>query len=75
LIFFNSRFPSLNIIKEDLNKTSLSANSWLSGFIDSDGHFFCQTSDLIKKQFLVALNRVKLSKIKKTTIKKRLWVY
>lgn len=38
--FLNRRFPGLNIAKQDLDQTPLSSNSWLSGFIDSDGYFF-----------------------------------
>jgi len=36
----NHRFPDINIIPADLDQTPLNINSWLSGFIDSDGHFF-----------------------------------
>ena len=38
--FLNRRFPGLNLEKKPLDTTSLANNPWLSGFIDSDGHFF-----------------------------------
>ncbi len=38
--FLNHRFPDINIIPADLDQTPFSFNSWLSGFIDSDGYFF-----------------------------------
>jgi len=38
--FLNHRFPDIYIIPADLDITPLNSNSWLSGFIDSDGHFF-----------------------------------
>lgn len=38
--FLNRRFPDLNLIKLGLDLSELSSNSWLSGFIDADGHFF-----------------------------------
>ena len=38
--FLNNRFPDLKIVKQDLDQTPLFSSSWLSGFIDSDGHFF-----------------------------------
>jgi hypothetical protein len=38
--FLNKRFSELNIIKKELDNSNFKDNSWLSGFIDSDGHFF-----------------------------------
>lgn len=38
--FLNKRFSDLKIIKKELDNSNLKNNSWLSGFIDSDGHFF-----------------------------------
>lgn len=43
--FLNQRFPGLNIAKQNLDKTPLSSSSWLSGFIDSDGHFCVRLSN------------------------------
>jgi hypothetical protein len=42
--WLNNRFINLNIKKETLDKSSLSSNSWLSGFIDADGHFSANIS-------------------------------
>jgi hypothetical protein len=36
--WFNKRLK-INIIKKDLNHCTINSNSWLSGFIDADGHF------------------------------------
>ena len=38
--FLNKRFSDLKIIKKELDNSNLKNNYWLSGFIDSDGHFF-----------------------------------
>jgi len=43
--FLNKRFPELNIVKNELDKSSLKNNAWLSGFIDSDGHFFVRLNN------------------------------
>ena len=43
--FLNNRFSELNIIKNELNTSSFKDNSWLSGFIDSDGHFFVRLNN------------------------------
>jgi len=43
--FLNNRFPGLNIVKQKLDQTPLSSSSWLSGFIDSDGHFFVRSNN------------------------------
>jgi hypothetical protein len=38
--WLNNKFVNLNLEKKQLDKSFLSSNSWLSGFIDADGHFF-----------------------------------
>jgi len=38
--WLNDKFLNLNLEKKQLDKSFLSSNSWLSGFIDADGHFF-----------------------------------
>lgn len=43
--FLNKRFSELNIIKNELNTSNFKENSWLSGFIDSDGHFFVRLNN------------------------------
>jgi len=42
--WLNIKFINLNIVKYELNISLLSSDSWLSGFIDADGHFFVNTS-------------------------------
>nr|YP_203335.1 orf355 [Zancudomyces culisetae]AAW49502.1 orf355 [Zancudomyces culisetae] len=37
--FLNNRFSNFNILPMELNQTPFYSNSWLSGFIDADGHF------------------------------------
>jgi len=43
--FLNKRFSELNIKKNELNTSSFKDNSWLSGFIDSDGHFYVRLNN------------------------------
>ncbi len=43
--FLNKRFPELNIVKKELDKSSFKNNGWLSGFIDADGHFFIRLNN------------------------------
>ena len=38
--WLNFKFNDLNITKKGLNTDSLVKNPWLSGLIDSDGHFY-----------------------------------
>lgn len=41
--FLNARHTdSLNLTKLGLDYSSLGSNAWLSGFIESDGNFFCE---------------------------------
>jgi LAGLIDADG endonuclease len=42
--WLNKKNPQLNLKKFSLNNKSLIKNAWLSGFIDSDGHFSVRTS-------------------------------
>jgi LAGLIDADG endonuclease len=42
--WLNNRFKGLNIKKHSWDKSMLSTNSWLAGFIDADGHFFANIS-------------------------------
>ena len=42
--WLNNKFVNLNLEKKELDKSFLSSNSWLSGFIDADGHFFANIS-------------------------------
>lgn len=42
--WLNNKFVNLNLEKKQLDKSFLSSNSWLSGFIDADGHFFANIS-------------------------------
>lgn len=39
IYWLNNRFKELNFEKHKIDKSMLSSNSWLSGFIDADGHF------------------------------------
>ena len=41
--WLNSRF-NLNIEKKNKDTSSINSNSWLSGFIDADGHFSVRTT-------------------------------
>ena len=43
--FLNKRFSYLNITKNELNTSSFKDNSWLSGFIDADGHFLVRLNN------------------------------
>lgn len=42
--WLNNKNPQLNISKLPLNTLLLNKNAWLSGFIESDGHFSVRTS-------------------------------
>jgi hypothetical protein len=44
--FLNARYPTLNLEKRGLDRSSFSNNSWLSGFIDADGLFFVRSNKL-----------------------------
>ena len=41
--WLNNRF-NINIEKKDLDSSVINSNSWLSGFIDADGHFSVRTT-------------------------------
>jgi hypothetical protein len=42
--WLNNKNPQLNLIKLPLNTFSLSKDAWLTGFIESDGHFSVRTT-------------------------------
>jgi hypothetical protein len=42
--WLNNKNPSLNLHKLPLNNDSLSSSAWLSGMIESDGHFSVRTT-------------------------------
>ena len=42
--WLNNKNPHLNLIKLPLNTFSLSKDAWLTGFIESDGHFSVRTT-------------------------------
>lgn len=42
--WLNNKFKGLNLEKYKWDKSKLSTNSWLAGFIDADGHFFAHIS-------------------------------
>jgi LAGLIDADG endonuclease len=42
--WMNKNHFSMNIVKFPLDKSPLGHNSWLSGFIDADGHFYIRCS-------------------------------
>jgi len=42
--WLNNKNSKLNLKKQELDSSSLMSNSWLSGFIESDGHFSVRTS-------------------------------
>jgi hypothetical protein len=44
--WLNNKNIKLNIIKKSLNNSSLLDNSWLSGFIEADGHFNVRNTDI-----------------------------
>lgn len=46
--WFNFNFKEINITKNPLNNSSLDSNSWLSGFIEADGHFSVKTTHISK---------------------------
>ena len=46
--WLNNKNPHLNLIKLPLNNLSLNKDAWLSGFIESDGHFSVRTTILGK---------------------------
>jgi hypothetical protein len=67
--FLNSRFPTLNLIPEDLDLSPLNSNAWLSGFIDADGHFFVR---LNKKSVTCGFELVQAIEDKKGNNKKEI---
>jgi hypothetical protein len=44
LIDWVNKKSNLNIVKKELNSSSLDSDAWLSGFIDADGHFSVRTT-------------------------------
>lgn len=46
--WLNLRFKDLNMTKNPIDISPLISNSWLSGFIDADGHFSVRTTMLSK---------------------------
>jgi hypothetical protein len=38
--FLNVKYPDLHIMKKDKDVSPINSNSWFSGFIDADGHFY-----------------------------------
>lgn len=46
--WLNLRFKDLNMSKNPIDISPLISNSWLSGFIDADGHFSVRTTMLSK---------------------------
>ncbi len=42
--WLNNLNPDLNLIKNPISNELISSNSWLSGFIEADGHFAIRTS-------------------------------
>jgi hypothetical protein len=48
--WLNNRF-NINIEKKNIDNTSIDSNSWLSGFIDADGHFSvrCTSSSVYRR--------------------------
>jgi LAGLIDADG endonuclease len=42
--WLNNKNSELNIVKQGLNNSCLTSNAWLSGIIESDGHFSVRTS-------------------------------
>jgi Cytochrome C and Quinol oxidase polypeptide I/LAGLIDADG endonuclease len=42
--WLNNKNPKLNLKIQELDSSSLMSNSWLSGFIEADGHFSVRTS-------------------------------
>ena len=46
--WLNLKFEEINIHKKPLNISPLSSNSWLSGFIEADGHFSVRTTAALK---------------------------
>jgi hypothetical protein len=67
--FLNNRYPDLKLNKKKLNSDSLSDNSWFSGFIDADGHFFVR---LNKLQLKVGFEIVQAIRDKKGNNKKEI---
>lgn len=39
--WLNAKFNNLNLPKLELDSSSLGSNTWLTGFIESDGNFYC----------------------------------
>jgi hypothetical protein len=42
--WLNLKFEEINISKKPLNDSSLESNAWLSGFIETEGHFSVKTT-------------------------------
>jgi LAGLIDADG endonuclease/GIY-YIG catalytic domain len=74
--WLNNKNPQLNLIKLPLNTFSLSKDAWLTGFIESDGHFSVRTTMTgkypkieckfeLRKLYLEDTNLIKLNFIMK----------
>lgn len=46
--WYNSKDSSLNINKKSVDKSIITSNAWLSGFIEADGHFSVRTTTVSK---------------------------
>lgn len=44
IVWLNNKNSKLNLKKQEIDSSSLMSNSWLSGFIEADGHFSVRTS-------------------------------
>ena len=42
--WLNNKNPNINIIKQELDNSSLTSNSWLAGIIESEAHFSVRAS-------------------------------
>lgn len=42
--WLNNKNKIINLVKQPLDNSSLNSNSWLSGFIEADGHFSVRTT-------------------------------
>lgn len=49
--WLNNKNINFNIIKKSLNNNSLLDNSWLSGFIEAEGHFSIRNTNIIKSGY------------------------